>query len=364
MRDLLPNPFLLALGVAILSYLIVFGIKKLFSTKIGRFIKRPRNRWDEIVVFSAEKTNHLFLIVTSLYVGTKFLPHMRLISYYSNRIFFIAVMWQVAIWSHHLLEKWISSTITRRTRRNPAAASSISLIQLTSRMLLFSVIFLFTLSNLGIKITTIIAGLGVGGIAVALALQKILGDLFSSLSIVLDKPFMVGDFIVVDQYLGEVEKIGLKTTRIRSLTGEQIIISNSDILATRIRNYQRLKERRVSFVINLRHQSKTDDIKKAVSGISAIIRTKEKIRLERCHLTKISPSSLDIETVYWVLSDDFELHIELQHHVLLDICKFFELEKLAFAYPTQTLHMEPVDVLMRGDLKDQQLAQEKQTSLS
>ncbi len=350
--NLLPNPYLLGLGIALLAYMVLFGAKKLLSTKIGRFIKRPGNRWDELVVFSVEQTKKFFLVVSSLYVALHFVPHSSQVALYSRRAFFITLMWQVAIWSHNLLEKWISSHISRKTKKNPAAASSISLIQLSSRMLLFSVIFLFTLNNLGIKVTTIVAGLGVGGIAVALALQKILGDLFSSLSIVLDKPFMVGDFIVMDQFLGEVEKIGLKTTRIRSLSGEQIIISNSDILAARIRNYKRMHERRVSFVLNLPLQSSSEDLRKAVSSVTAIVRNKSRTRFERCHFHRIGPTSLDIETVYWVLSDDYDLHMDIQQGILLDIVKVFEQERISLAYPTQTLHMKPVEVWVKGDLPD------------
>jgi small-conductance mechanosensitive channel len=215
-------------------------------------------------------------------------------------------------------------------------------------MVVFAIIFLFTLSNLGIRITTIIAGLGVGGIAVALALQKILGDLFSSLSIVLDKPFVVGDFIIIDQYLGEVEKIGLKTTRIRSLSGEQIIFSNSDLLAARIRNFKRMHERRVSLILTLPHHTKTEKVRVAVSLIAAIVRTKRSVRFERCHFMKIS-SSLDLECVYWVLSDDFDLHMDIQQDILFEIKMAFESEGITFAYPTQTVHVLPPEILTKNE---------------
>jgi small-conductance mechanosensitive channel len=349
MKNLLPNPYLLALGVSLLTYMIILGGKILFSTKIAKFVGDAKNKWDDLVVFTAEKTTQIFMIMTSVYVGFRFMKHPRYVTQYADRIFFVILMWQIAIWSHHLLEKWISSAIKTRTKRNPAAASSISLIQLCARLILFSIIFLFTLSNLGIKITTIIAGLGVGGIAVALALQKILGDLFSSLSIVLDKPFVVGDFIIIDQYLGEVEKIGLKTTRIRSLSGEQIIFSNSDMLAARIRNFKRMHERRISFVLQLALESKTARLRTAVSIITAIIRTKKRVRFERCHFMRISSTSSDIETVYWVLSDDYDLHMDIQQDILMDIKDAFESEDIKFAYPTQTVQVLPTEILMRHD---------------
>ena len=212
----------------------------------------------------------------------------------------------------------------------------------------FSVLFLFTLSNLGIKITTIIAGLGVGGIAVALALQKILGDLFSSLSIVLDKPFVIGDFIIIDNYLGEVEKIGLKTTRIRSLSGEQIIFYNSDLLAARIRNYKRMHERRVIFNLHVGLQTPTEKLKAGVSIIKSIVMLKKRVRFERCHFMKIGLNSIEIETVYWVLSDDYDLHMDIQQDILFDIKAAFESEGITFTYPTQNVQVTPTEFVMKS----------------
>lgn len=349
MKNLLLNSYLLAVGVSLLTYILLWLTKLIFTVRVEKFVGDKKNKLHDIVVLLIEKTSQLFMIISSLYVGFKFIPHKKSFNLYADRIFFIILMYQVAIWSHYLLEKWIHSTIRRRTLSNHAAASSISLLQVLGRMILFTVIFLFTLSNLGIKITTIIAGLGVGGIAVALALQRILGDLFSSLSIVLDKPFVVGDFIVIDQFMGEVEKIGLKTTRLRSLSGEQIIFSNSDLLATRIRNYKRMHERRVSFSLCMPHQISSDRLKTAVSLIAAIIRTKNRIRFERCHFMKINSSTHDIETVYWVLSDDYDLFMDIHQDILFDIKNAFEMEKISLAYPTQTVNVLPTEVLMRSD---------------
>lgn len=348
MKNLLPNPYLLALGVSILTYLLIWGVYAVLTTRIARITGKARNKWDDIVVYTMEKTTTLFMVMSSLYAGLKFVKHSRYIDQYADKIYFVIFMWQIAVWSHHLLDKWVHSTIRKRTLRNPAAASSVSLIQLLTKLILFSILFLFTLSNLGIKITTIIAGLGVGGIAVALALQKILGDLFSSLSIVLDKPFVIGDFIVIDQYMGEVEKIGLKTTRIRSLSGEQIIFSNSDLLAARIRNYKRMRERRVIFNLHLLLETPTDKLKSAVSIIRAIVLSKKKSRFERCHFMRIGQVSVELETVYWVLTDDYDSYMDIHQEILFEIRSAFEAEKITFAHPTQTVQVLPTEILMKG----------------
>lgn len=348
MRNLLPNPYLLALGVSLLSYMVIWGCYAVLTTRIAKLVGTTKNKWDDIVVFTMEKTTNFFMIMCSLYIGLKFIKHSKVVDSYADKIFFIICMWQFAVWTHHLLDKYIHSAISKKVRRNPAAANSVSLIQLLARLVVFSLIFLFTLSNLGIKITTIIAGLGVGGIAVALALQKILGDLFSSLSIVLDKPFVIGDFIVIDQYMGEVEKIGLKTTRIRSLSGEQIIFSNSDLLAARIRNYKRMRERRVVFSLPLVLQTPTEKVKSAVSIIKAVISTKKRTRLERSHFMRIGQNSIDLETVYWVLSDDYDLYMDIHQEILFEIKVAFESEGITFATPMQTVHVMPTEILMKG----------------
>jgi small-conductance mechanosensitive channel len=349
MRNLLPNPYLLALGVGLLAYIIIWLIKLALTTRVARFFGHKKNKWDDVVVFTLEKTTTFFMVAMAAYLGFRFVPHSKLIGSYANKLFFIFLMWQIAIWSHHLLEMWIHASIKRRTRTNPAVANSISLIKLLGRFILFSVIFLFTLSNLGIKITTIVAGLGVGGIAVALALQRILGDLFSSLSIVLDRPFMVGDFIEVGTYLGEVEKIGLKTTRLRSISGEQLIFSNSDLLSARIRNYRRMQERRIDFPLNLPLHLNMERLKTAISLIAAIIRSKKRARFERCHLKKIGQHFLEIETVFWVLSDEYDVYMDIQQDILFEIKAAFESENITFAYPTQRMEVLPTEVTVKNE---------------
>lgn len=349
MKQLFLNPYFISLGVALLSYLGLYGLKRILTTKISRFTNKTNNKWDDIIVHTMEHTTHFWMVSTAMYIGVRFIPHHKDWNSKIDSAFFILSMIQVGIWTNYLLDRWIVRTINRKTRSNPAAASSISLIQLVAKIFILSAVLLFTLNNLGIKVTTILAGLGVGGIAVALALQKILGDLFSSLSIVMDKPFVVGDFIVLDQYMGEVERIGLKTTRIRSLGGEQIIISNSDLLATRIRNFKRMHERRVLFSLSLPLFTRGEQMKIAVSLITAIVMSKKRIRFDRCHFMSIGKISLDIETVYWVLTDDINIHMDIQQEILLDIQKAFEAEKLSFARPIQTVTVEPREFIMRTD---------------
>jgi small-conductance mechanosensitive channel len=202
------------------------------------------------------------------------------------------------------------------------------------------VALLLILDNLGIDITALVAGLGVGGIAVALAVQNILGDLFASLSIVLDKPFAVGDFIIIDDYLGSVEHVGLKTTRLRSLSGEQLVMSNADLLSSRIRNYGRMYERRIVFSLGVTYQTPRDKLKKIPGIIRDAVEAQDQTRFDRSHFKGYGSFSLDFETVYHVLQPDYNLYMDIQQAVNFAIHERFEAEGIEFAYPTQTLFVE------------------------
>jgi len=185
-----------------------------------------------------------------------------------------------------------------------------------------------------------VASLGIGGIAVALALQNILGDLFASLSITFDKPFVIGDFIVVDDFEGDVEDIGLKSTRVRSLSGEELIFSNTDLLNSRIRNYKRLEKRRISFIIGVIYGTPVEKLKKIPSIIEDIITPIENADFERAHLKTLGDYSLDYSVVYYVLQQEYATYMDIQQVINLEIYQRFEEEGIEFAYPTQTIMLE------------------------
>jgi len=192
---------------------------------------------------------------------------------------------------------------------------------------------------MGVDITALIAGLGIGGIAVALALQNVLGDLFASLSIVLDKPFVIGDFIIVDDLLGTVEHIGLKTTRVRSLFGEQLVFSNSDLLNSRIRNYKRMHERRIVFSLGVTYQTPYEKLAAIPDIIREIIELQEQVRFDRAHFKEYGDFALEFEIVYYMLVPDYNAYMDTQQAINLALYERFEKEGISFAYPTQTLYV-------------------------
>jgi small-conductance mechanosensitive channel len=206
------------------------------------------------------------------------------------------------------------------------------------RLVVWTIVILVILDNLGIEITALIAGLGIGGVAVALATQNILGDLFASLSIVLDKPFVVGDFLSIDEFLGSVEKVGIKTTRVRSLSGEQLIFSNNDLLNSRIRNFGRMFERRVVFAFGVTYQTPAEKLRRIPTIIRDAVESQEKVRFDRAHFQKYGDSALIFETVYFVLSPDYNYYMDVQQNINLAIFERLAEEGIDFAYPTQTIH--------------------------
>ncbi|HRY30646.1 MAG TPA: mechanosensitive ion channel family protein [Elusimicrobiota bacterium] len=198
----------------------------------------------------------------------------------------------------------------------------------------------FLLDNLGYKVSTVLAGLGIGGVAVALAAQAILGDLFSYFAILFDRPFVIGDFIVVDDAMGTIEHIGIKTTRVRSLSGEQLVFSNSSLTASCIRNYKRMEQRRVLQKISVAYATPTPQLKEIPEMLKAIVSPRKDVRFDRAHLCAFSDFSIDFELVYYVLSGDYNQHMDIQQEILLAVKEYFDRRGIEIPFPTQTLFVK------------------------
>jgi small-conductance mechanosensitive channel len=255
-----------------------------------------------------------------------------------DSIFLVAFILQGAIWASVALGVSLEH-FARRRGSSRSVQGATGIIGMIGRAVLWSVALLLVLDNLGINVTALVAGLGIGGIAIGLAAQSILSDLFASLSIVLDRPFEIGDFVITGEHMGTVERIGLKTTRLRSLSGEQIVIANADLLASRIRNYKRMAERRVSFTIGVVYDTPHEKLAEIPKIIRAIIEDRKGTRFDRCHFASFAGFALSFETVYYVLSADFNEHMDTLQAINLAIYRRFAEEDIAFAYPTQSIHV-------------------------
>lgn len=338
--------WLIAIGVAIVTYVVLKVAQKVIARRLAQFAEKTKTDVDDLVVDIIKRTRFLFLLIVSLYAASHVLALPESTLKLFDKIIVLGLLLQSAAWGNGVITFLLSRNIKKRMEQDAASATTLSALGFVGKLILWTVILLLALDNLGINITALVAGLGVGGIAVALALQNILGDLFASLSIVLDKPFVLGDFIIVDQHLGTVEHIGLKTTRLRSLSGEQLVFSNSDLLKSRIRNYKRMFERRVVFTLGVTYQTPHEKLEKIGGMIRKIIEAQENTRFDRSHFKEYADSSLVFETVYFVKSPDYNVYMDIQQAINLEIYRQFSEEGIEFAYPTQTLyvHREAVSV--------------------
>jgi small-conductance mechanosensitive channel len=221
-----------------------------------------------------------------------------------------------------------------------AARSVISLVQIV----LWGMALIFLLDNLGFNVSAIVAGLGIGGVAVALAAQTILGDLFNYFVIFFDRPFEEGDFVVFEDYMGSIENIGIKSTRIRSLGGEQIVISNSNLTGAKIRNYKRMAERRILFKVGITYETPLEKVKKVPQLIRTSLEKNKDVRIDRIHFQALGDFSLNFEIVYFVLGPDYNRYMDIQQEVNLDLLAAFQKEGIEFAYPTSVQYQGKIDL--------------------
>jgi len=323
LRSLVPNA-----SISVVAFLFFLTLK--------RVVLRRSSRQPFLNVL-VKNTHVIYLLIASIYLGFLEYDSSPELKRLCDKLFILTSLFQAAVWGKHFIEFSSQRYFGRIHDGSETTASN--LFRFLAKLCLYIVIFLLILHNFGVNIATLVTGLGVGGIAIALAVQNILGDLFASMTIVLDKPFVVGDFITVDDFNGTIEHIGMKTTRIRSLGGEQLIFSNTDLLKSRIRNYKRMNERRVVFKVGVLYETPKEKLQRIPSLIRTAIERQAKTRFERSHLVSFGDSALNFETVYWVTQSDYTLFCDLHQAIGLEIFEQFNLEGIGFAYPTQTVYL-------------------------
>lgn len=331
--------WLTAVVVGLTSMLAFRLVQALVSKRLRRLAVRTQTRWDDHILEMLDGTRMLFWFVTGAWLGSLWLELPERAIAVAQSAFIIALLVQAGLWGKRLVGAVLGDYRKRQLDENPAGVTSLGIINFAAQVLLWSVVVLLILDNLGINVTALVAGLGIGGVAVALALQTILSDLFASLSIVLDKPFVVGDFLMVGDFLGSVEKIGLKTTRLRSLSGEQLVFSNNDLLSSRVRNFGRMQERRVVFKLGVTYQTPRERLQEIPGMIRDAIESQGNTRFDRSHFSAYGDFSLVFESVYYVLSADYNEYMDIQQSIYLKIHEAFEKASIEFAYPTQTLYV-------------------------
>jgi small-conductance mechanosensitive channel len=335
-----------ALAVAFAAAVLLIVLRTFLVHRLAAVADRTETRVDDWFLRMLRNTYSLFIVVLALYVGSLMLEFPRKYEVTLWRAAVTTMLLQVAIWGDTAVRVWRG-----RYRQaaiggsdSVASAASTAIIDFILRLIVWVMFALMILDNLGFNITTLVASLGIGGIAVALAVQNILGDLFASLSIVLDKPFVVGDFIIVGEQLGTVEYIGLKTTRLRGLGGDQIIFSNGDILKARIGNQTRMFTRRAAFIIRVRYGTPPDKlaevpgmVKKIIDGLEATA------SFERAHLRNLGEWAVEYEVVYWIKSADYFMFMDTNQAVLLGVLRGLADHGIDVAYPARMITRDPAD---------------------
>lgn len=331
--------WLIALGVIILGGIILYALKKTVIRRLKKWALKTDNSIDDIIVVGIERSVIPLLYFLIIYGAINYLSVPEKIMSKIRVAVWIIVMFYVLRSVTAGVRHFIFGKIEEKTDSDARKKQANGLILVVS-ITIWILGFVFLLDNLGYNIGTLIAGLGIGGIAIALAAQTILGDLFSYFIIYFDKPFEIGDFIIFDDKVGTVEYIGLKTTRIKTLSGEQLICSNKDLTDSRIHNFKRMERRRVVFKISIIYQTAVSTIKEIPVLVKDIIEQSEDVQFDRAHFMNIGPSTIDFEFVYYVLSSDYTLYMDRQQNILLSIFEIFEKKNIKFSYPTQTLYLE------------------------
>jgi len=336
--SLFNNPievYLWSLATFLILSFVFWLLYRLLTTKLKKLVNKTSTDADDMLLSIFQTIKPPFYLFISFYISVNFI-NLTGKSKQALDVFLIA--W--AVYQVILAMQIIVDYIARRLKQKEEQLTSKEAIETLAQIIkgvLWIIGVLFLLQNLGINVTSLVAGLGIGGIAVALAAQNVLGDLFSSFAILFDKLFEPGDFIIVGDYMGIVEDIGIKTTRIRALQGEEIVISNQELTSSKIQNFKKMKERRIEFNLGVLYETNPKKLKKIPEIIKNVVTNTEKTRFDRAHFYQFGDFSLNYSVVYYVLTPDYNLYMDIHQQILFEIHSKFEKEKISFAYPTQTV---------------------------
>lgn len=331
--------YLTTLGVILGGAILVQIFKRFIVKRLRAWTARTPGTWDDFVVDAFSDFIVPIFQWTIIYWGVQLLDF----SDKSERAIEIATSILVTYYILRMISSvvvvLVKSGVQRRGHGEEKFRQMGGLIMIVNAII-WIVGLVFLLGNWGVNVTPVIAGLGIGGIAVALAAQNILGDVFNYFVIFFDRPFEAGDFIIVDDKLGTIEYVGIKTTHIRSLSGEQIIIGNGNLTNSRIHNYKRMEQRRVVFTINVQYGTPRELVEKVPGMLKAIVERQSRIRFDRAHFATYFDWSLRFEVVYYVLSADYNVYMDIQQTINLDIYREFEELGIQFAFPTRSLFIK------------------------
>ncbi|HLV27061.1 MAG TPA: mechanosensitive ion channel family protein [Gemmatimonadales bacterium] len=327
--------------MALLAFAVAFGIilvvRRLLQDRVMPRVEATKTGVDDMLVELVHRTRYFFAALLGVVVATRFLHFSDRVERLLYMAFVLLLLVQIANWGNALLDAWLRRFTREKLPADAASVTTVRAAVLVLKLVMAVILFLVALQTVGVNVTALVAGLGIGGIAVALAVQSVLGDLIASFSIVLDKPFVVGDSIAVDKVSGTVEEVGLRSTRIRSLSGEQVIMSNTDLARSRIYNYKRMAERRIAFTIGVEYGTPSASLREIPAMIRQVITETPNTRFDRSHFATMGEQSLLIESVYYVMSPEYSLYMDIQQHLNMEIIRRLEDMQVRIAIPGRTV---------------------------
>ena len=335
--------YALALVILIASVIVLKIFQVVILSRLRMLAKKTKTDLDDVLIDVFTSLKPPFYFVIAVYIGIKVLTLPDLLTKIVDIVFLIVIVYEIV----HGIQKIIDYSIRKLLEKNDDkkaekqySEAMLKALSMIIKISLWVIAIVLILSNLGINVTSLIASLGIGGIAIALALQGILSDTFSSFSIYVDKPFQMGDYITVGADSGTVEKIGLKSTRLRTLQGEELVISNTELTAARISNFKKMQKRRVVVTLGVTYETSGEKLKKIPAMLQAIVEKTEKTKFSRCHFKEYADSSLNFELVYEVTSKEYDVYMDINQKINFSIFEQFGKEKIDFAYPTQTVFVQ------------------------
>jgi|TARA_Y100000782_G_scaffold107614_1_gene130109 small-conductance mechanosensitive channel len=321
-------------GITIASYLILQTILRIITNRLRKMAKGSRSGFVGLAAEMLSRTSHILLIALSLLIALKVVELPERWETAMSHGWFIALAFQLALWMDTAVRLWMESLTHDGKARNPVTTTIIGIM---IRIVIWTMMLLSILANLGVDITAMVASLGVGGIAIALAVQTLLSDIFASLSIGVDKPFEIGDFVVFGAVAGNIEHIGLKTTRIRALSGEQIVCSNADLLKQTLHNYKRMNTRRIVFKFGITYNTPSDKVREVSALVRRIVEGVENANFDRAHFLAFDDSQLTFEVVYIMQVSDYNAYMDAQQEINLQLLDGIREMGLQFAFPTRSV---------------------------
>ena len=328
-------------GVIFLVVLLaLIVIRSVLIARIVKLSKKTKTKVDDVI------TDFLHSIKIHVYILIAFFVALQGVSLPESAELVIDIAILIVIVSQviRFIEEVVCMVLQERLKKEKTDAVLPSVFRLGIRIVLWSIGFLMILSNAGVDITSLVAGLGIGGLAISLALQNILSDLFASFSIAVDKPFEIGDFIIVGEQKGTVRHIGMKTTRIEALEGEEIVISNAELTSARVQNYKKMQKRRIVFNFGCTYDAKPSQMKQIARAVKKLINDHDKAEADRVHFKAFGDSDLQFEAVYYMTTSDYNDYMNTQQDINIEIMEYFEKKGLEMAYPTQTLYLRRDDL--------------------